>query len=148
MTPMDALANWPFAVWLRSAPMVYPTLETIHIFGLGLVFGTIVVVDVAILRRSAVLKTLAGQLLPWTIVGFLIAATTGSVMFLARSSDFISNNAFILKMILISFAGVNAALLHTRGALDASNVLTRVQAGASLCLWLTIVSCGRWIAYV
>jgi hypothetical protein len=49
---------------------------------------------------------------------------------------------------LIALAGINAALLHTRGALDPQRPGTRLQAAASLLLWIGVIASGRLIAYV
>ena len=46
---LDALHQWAPIVWLRVSPYAYPTLETVHIVGIALVFGTLWVVDLAIL---------------------------------------------------------------------------------------------------
>mgnify|MGYP002148206731 CR=1 FL=1 len=44
--------------------------------------------------------------------------------------------------------GTNAAILHSRGPLDSSSTATRLQAAFSLLIWIAIIICGRWIAYV
>ena len=49
---------------------------------------------------------------------------------------------------LIFAAGTNAAVLHARGAIDATTVITKVQALLSILIWLAVIACGRWIAYV
>jgi hypothetical protein len=149
---LDALAQWPFAVWLRSASYTYPVLETTHIVAIATLFGTILIVDWNILRRrySEVISIhdWMKQLLPWTLAAFCLAALSGSLMFLARAGDMISNPAFVVKMTLLMVVGVNAAMLHTRGRVDPTNNLTRIQAAFSIALWLAIIACGRWIAYV
>jgi hypothetical protein len=73
---------------------------------------------------------------------------SGLSMFFARATELIANTAFFIKMLLIMAAGCNAAWLHSRGPLDASSLLTRVQAGFSLLIWLTVIALGRWIAYL
>ena len=78
----------------------------------------------------------------------MLAAMVGSLMFLARANDFISNGAFLIKMLLLFTAGTNAAILHSRGRLDSSSIATRVQALFSIVIWIAIIICGRWIAYV
>jgi hypothetical protein len=69
-------------------------------------------------------------------------------MFIAHASDFIANRAFVIKLCLLFGAGCNAALLHSRGALNAQSQGTRMQAALSILLWLGVIACGRWIAYV
>lgn len=149
-----ALHNWPFAVWLRSAPFVYPSLEALHIISIAITFGSLWIVEMRLLGVRVLdldkidANMLAKATLPWTVIGFMFAAIFGSLMFLARASDLIGNSAFLWKIMLITAAGTNAAILHSRGPLDSSNVMTRVQALLSIALWIAIIFCGRWIAYV
>jgi hypothetical protein len=151
---MQALHNWPFAVWLRTSPVAYPALEVVHIMGFALLFGTLWLVDMRLLgvRAFGLAQFEAGALakaaLPWTLLGFAVTLTAGSLMFISRASEFISNPAFVLKMSLLFAAGTNAALLHSRGALNPENGGTRVQAALSILLWLAVITCGRWIAYL
>jgi hypothetical protein len=61
----------------------------------------------------------------------------------------------MLKMGLILAAGINAATLHTGplrtvgawdiGALPPLRV--RVAAGVSILLWMSVIACGRFLAY-
>ena len=149
-----ALHNWPFAVWLRSAPVVYPTLEALHIIAIAITFGSLWIVELRLMGvrlfglGSIDVRTLATATLPWTLLGFTLAAMVGSLMFLARASDLIGNGAFLTKMLLLFTVGTNAAILHSRGPLDPENLFTRGQALFSLLLWIGIIFCGRWIAYV
>ncbi len=147
---LDALHHWAPIVWLRVDPYAYPTLETLHIIGLALVFGTLWVVDLAILGwlRGLEARQLARGVLPWTLIGFLLAATSGLTMFATNVGDLIANPAFVLKMGLLFAAGTNAAVLHARGAIDPLLRTTRLQAGLSILIWIAVIACGRWIAYI
>ena len=153
-TLIHALHDWPFAVWLRSAPLVYPSLEAVHIIAIAITFGSLWIVDLRLLgvrlfgMTTIDANVLAKATLPWTLLGFALAAMVGSLMFLARAGDFISNGAFLIKMLLLFVAGTNAAILHSRSPLDPASAATRVQALFSIMLWIGIIICGRWIAYV
>ncbi|MBL8512960.1 MAG: hypothetical protein JNJ55_03140 [Betaproteobacteria bacterium] len=148
--PIAALAKLPAIVWLKTNAYAYPTLEWLHLMAIATVFGTILIVDARILGAMKALdaRTLAKNVLPWTLGGFAFALLTGLTMFIARAADFISNPAFIAKLCLLFAAGANAAALHARGPLDPAQALTRAQAALSLMLWMAVVFCGRWIAYV
>jgi len=153
ITPLQALDNWAPIVWLQTNDYAYPTLEVMHIIGIALVFGTLWIIDLRLLLRINALdkldvQLLAKALLPWTIAGFLLAAMTGLSMFVSRIGDLISNPVFIIKICLLFTAGTNAAILHARGPLDGENVTTRIQAGLSILIWMMVITCGRWIAYV
>lgn len=154
LSVIQALHDWPFAVWLRSAPLVYPALEAVHIVAIAITFGSLWLVDLRLLgvRLGAMAmidtRALAGAALPWTLIGFSLAAAAGSLMFLARAGDFIGNSAFLIKILLLFVAATNAGILHSRGPLDARSKATRLQPGLSLLIWIAIIICGRWIAYV
>jgi hypothetical protein len=153
-TIIEHLQNWPFAVWLRTAPLVYPALETLHLIAIATTFGTLLIVDLRLLNvslfglREIDARNVAKAILPWTLIGFVFAAITGSLMFLSRASDFINNEAFLIKILLLFTAATNAGILHSRGALVATNRVTQLQAALSIAIWMAVIVCGRWIAYV
>src|SRR4051794_9512675 len=111
---MNALEGSGVAHWMREALWAYPAVETIHIVGLALLFGTIAIVDLRLLGfgRDVSAVAVTRKVLPWTLAGFAIAAVTGSLMFTAHASDFATLPIFLLKMTLIVLAGVNAAWLR------------------------------------
>ena len=147
---LDALNAWAPIVWLKLNPYAYPTLEIVHILGIALLFGTLWIVDLAILGHLRVFEVnlLARHLLPWTLTGFVLAAFSGVTMFAAGVGDLVGNPAFVLKMSLLFVAASNAAVLHARGRINTSSPATRFQALLSILLWIAIVASGRWIAYL
>jgi uncharacterized membrane protein len=149
-TPMKALESWVPVAWLKTNVYAYPALEVVHIVSIAMLFGTLWIVDVRLLGRLRQFdaNALAKAVLPWTITGFLFALLSGLTMLITRVSDLIANPAFIVKMCLLFAAGINAAALHARGALDSTSMLTRAQALLSIFIWLAVITCGRWIAYV
>lgn len=144
----SALEHNALTVWLRTS-LAYPVLESVHIIGLATMFGSLLTVELRLLGliRHVEIVALARGVLPWTLLGFLLAAGTGLSMFFARAAELITNPVFLIKMLLVMTAGLNAAWLHSRGPLDVSSLQTRIQAVFSLSIWLTVIVCGRWIAY-
>jgi hypothetical protein len=143
-------APWSLTEFIRTSPWAYPSLEVVHLVGLGLVFGTLWLVELRLLGigRRLDVGALAATALPWTLVGFALSVVSGLLLFASRAGELIANRAFLLKMGLIALAGINAALLHTRGALDPQRPGTRLQAAASVLLWIAVIASGRLIAYV
>jgi hypothetical protein len=150
MTALDALNQAALIVWLKTNPYAYPLLEVAHIVGIALVFGTLWIVDLRILgwMRALDADLLARYVLPWTLLGFSLAALSGLTMFVSRVGDLIANPAFVVKMSLLFISASNAALLHARGSLNTNHFFTRLQAVLSLLVWLAVIASGRWIAYV
>jgi hypothetical protein len=157
MTAMGAIEMSALGVAMRKSLWLYPTVETVHIVGLALVFGSIAVLDLRLLGlgRAISVKRLAGHVLPWTAFGFVLVVPSGLAMFTAHASDFIGNSTFVLKICLIMAAGVNAAIFHaatfrTADAWDvdaAPPAMARLAGALSLAIWISVIACGRFLAY-
>ena len=154
----EAIAASPLGTALRESVWLYPTVETIHIVGLALLFGSIVVVDLRLLglRRNVALGPLLRFVLPVTLLSLLLVVPTGLLLFAAHATDLIGNRAFIVKMGLLFVAGINALMFHAgpyRSEIEARpgtmpRASTRVFAMVSIAAWVSIVVAGRLIAYV
>jgi len=148
----QAMRQW---LWL------YPSVETVHLVGIGLLFGSIAVLDLRLLgfSRSIPAKKLASHVLPWTLGSFLLIIPSGFLMFTAHATEFIESEVFLLKMGLILAGGVNAGVFHTtvfRSAdvWDSEEMRklppppsVRAFAAISLLLWISVIACGRLLAY-
>ena len=144
--------------FMREALYAYPAAEVVHIVGLGLLFGSIAIVDLRLLGlgRAITLPALLHFAVPWSIAGFVLAALSGALMFTAHVEEFLEQPVFIAKMSLIALAGVNALLLHRvalprmAGAGPDAPLSSRVRmaAAVSLALWVAVITCGRFLAYL
>jgi len=135
--------------WIGSNPWVYPSLEALHIVGIALLVGSLVVLELRVWGRAAEVPVLALSRLALTVSmsGFLLVALTGLFMFAAAPGELIANRVFVVKMGLVMLAGLNAAWFHARGGLTLLDRTARAQTILSLGLWLAVIICGRWIAY-
>jgi len=135
---------------LRSHVWAYPALEVVHISGIALLLGNLVLLELRVfgLGRELPLKALSRLSLGIALGGFSLAAASGLLMFASQPAELLANRAFTLKMLLLLAAGCNAAWFHGRGSLDKLDATARAQLAASTVIWLAVVACGRWIAYV
>jgi hypothetical protein len=159
--PLGALEASGLGQAMRQWLWLYPAVEIVHIAGIGLLFGSIVVLDLRLLglSRSIPVTSLARHVLPWTAASFLLIVPSGLMMFTAHASDFIASPVFVVKMCLIMAAGLNAALFHaivfpSVGVWDAEEMRklppppsARFSAAASLLIWVCVIACGRLLAY-
>ena len=145
------LSSAGFAGWpgIALVPWLYPALEVVHIVGIGLLVGSLVLVELRIWGRGTELPlaALARFGLRLTLAGFALAAASGLTMFLSQPAELLGNAPFLVKMALLLCAGVNAAAFHWRGGVAHVDTVGRAQTLASLGLWLAIIICGRAIAY-
>ena len=134
---------------LQTHPWAYPVLEAVHILGIGLLFGNLVLFELRVFGRGAVLpvQALARLSLGIALAGFTLAAASGLLMFSTQPAELLANRSFVLKMLLLVAAGCNAAWFHGRGSLARLDGLARAQMLLSTVIWVAVVFCGRWIAY-
>ena len=138
-------------LWLAQAmkhsAWLYPTVETMHIWGIGMLFGSVVVMDLRVLGLGNKLNVsdLSRLGIAVAVIGFGLAVLTGSLMFIAQASELISSRLFILKMCMIFLLLANAVILRVR---TIDNGMSKMQALLSLAGWASVIGMGRWLAYV
>ena len=142
----------------RQSALLYPSVEIIHIAGFAVLVGSAVLFDLRLLglaRKIPVTDSIR-HFLFWARVGFLLALLSGGILFMVNAVSLASNAAFRVKLVLILFAGLNAAIFHfhTRRTVDSWDVNTPPPAKAraagivSILLWISVIACGRLIAYI
>lgn len=134
---------------LKSHVWAYPVLEVVHIAAIGLLLGNLVLLELRVFGMGAALpvKPLARLSLGLAATGFCLAATSGLLMFASQPEELLANRIFTLKMLLLLVAGCNAGLFHARDSLTKMDIPARVYMVISTALWLSVMACGRWIAY-
>jgi hypothetical protein len=159
--PLGALEASSLGQAMRQWLWLYPGVEVVHIVGIGLLFGSIAMLDLRLLgfSRSISVRRLAAHVLPWTAASFILIVPSGLAMFTAHATEFVQSEVFAFKMLLILVAGVNAALFHTivfrtAEVWDSEEMrkrppplLARAAAAVSLLLWISVIACGRLLAY-
>lgn len=142
-----------FVRLLVTTPWVYPTLSALHILGIGMLIGSILAVDLRLLRvLGPALDDALSLLVRMALCGFALAATTGLLLAAVRISTYLGNPAFLAKMAVLLAAGLNAVWLrmsagHELPAMVGSWRAVRA-AILSTTLWVGAVFAGRWIAFV
>ncbi len=142
---------------IRESPWLFPTLETVHVFALVFVVGSIMTVDLRLLglgSKERPFTEVAAETLPWTWSAFVLAAAAGSLLFSSKAVTYYGNIPFRLKMACLVLAALNMAafqLLGTRrvAAWDRGKppLAAKLAGAASLMLWLAIVG-GRTLDWL
>lgn len=135
---------------LQTSAWAYPALEVVHLFGVALLLGNLVLLELRVFGLGAALpvQALARLSLTLAATGFGLAAASGLLMFGTQPAELLANRAFTLKMLLLLLAACNAGWFHGRGSLHRLDALARAQMALSTLIWLGVLSCGRWIAYL
>ena len=130
----------------------FSTCETIHFFGLCLLLGAMIVIDLRLLGMMK--STPVGAMLkfvPVAVVGFALNLLTGLCFIFYNPAGYATNWMFWLKMGLILLAGVNMlffALVEQPRVLktpagEPFDAATRLSAFLSLTLWVAVIIAGR-----
>ena len=145
-----ALEGSALGVTARESAWAYPLANLIHLLGLVLLVGGIGLLDLRLagLFRALPLAALSRVLTPLAIVGLLLLAASGAVLFAADAGALVRSPRFQLKLLLIALALGNAGLFRWlwKGEPVPGPAL-RLMAMLSLLLWLVVASLGRLIAY-
>jgi hypothetical protein len=137
-------------VALGAHPWAYPMLEVVHLIGVALIVGNLVLLELRVFGWGSALpiEPLARLSLGLVGVGFGLAVLTGLLMFGTQPGELLANRVFTVKMALIMMAGCNAGWFHARRSLQLQDTTARASMLLSLVIWILVITCGRWIAYV
>ncbi len=136
---------------MHNSHVFRPIAETIHLLGISLAIGTIVVVDLSLLgaamRRDAALR-IAGQLAPFTRAGFAVIFASGALLFWSDALRLHDKPLFWIKMALLLVAVLYRATVYRRTLQPGqplSSWSARLAAAASLALWVGVGFVGKGI---
>ena len=160
---IDAVLKWleqtSIATAISENESLFPWIESVHVLAIVLVVGSIAIVDLRLIglgSRDRAVMPLTKDVLPCTWVAFLVAACTGALLFMSKAVTYGHNFFFLGKMVLLVLAGINMVVFHLLvsrdverwGAMPHTTPLPAKIAGVvSLCLWIAVVTFGRWIGF-
>ena len=151
-----ALEESAISFVIRDSTWLYPLANLAHIYGLALVLGTIIALDLRLLgagRRVVTAEALSRFLTPITVVGLVLSIASGLVLFTADASAIAVNAVFFNKMVLLVLGLLNAWLFRRLWWRELPQwdirppLIGRLQALASIAIWLLLATAGRLIAY-
>lgn len=151
--------------WLESSQLAtivgaslwgYPIALTCHSVGMAIMVGIVVMVDLRVagcfssLSFSGMHKAIK---IAWW--GFVLNVISGFALFSSQASYFVTHKAFLIKIVAILLAAINAFILQKMLKMYASHwdageaipAKAKQLALSSMALWLIAVIFGRLIAY-
>jgi hypothetical protein len=154
----QAIQDTDFFTALRESGLPYPIVLSTHLSSIAVFGGMILMTDLRILglaMKGTSITDMVQQLRIWKRIGFVIMVTCGLLLGGAKLVNYYDNPYFQMKMSLLLLVGVHALVFRksvygNTEALDRAPVVpgvAKLAAILSLCLWIGIISCGRWIAY-
>ena len=159
---MFAIFQWlqsnGIATALRESAYVYPIVMSLHLTGMAIFGGLILMTDLRLLgvvMRSSSVTDVVSQFRLWKRLGLVLVAGCGILLAWAKAEQYYINPFFWTKLTLLLLVGVHAVVFRRtvynnteeidRAAVTPTNV--KWAAGLSLALWVCVVSAGRLIGY-
>jgi hypothetical protein len=162
MTLTRALAEWIASTgpsrWLQSVDGLVPSVQTVHILAIGVLLTCVTMFNArlaGLIGRTESSRQAAESFVPPVWWALLVLAISGLVLVVAEPHRELENQLFLIKMLLVALSAVTT-VLAIRWSSDSSyeqlskraRGMLSAMAMASTTLWLLIIACGRWIAYV
>jgi hypothetical protein len=144
-----------------SGPWTYPAINLAHIFGVAALFGSVLIIDLALLglgrpRTTTALAAIADAASPVAMAGFLLAASSGVGLLASNGTEYAGNPFFLVKFPAIALGLVNAIAVNRSSSWRALQKGTATpsdrrrlgtMAVASIVCWTSAITAGRMIAY-
>ena len=135
-----------------SVLWLFPVIQIVHLFGLALLGGSVIVMDLRLLGLGLMSATPARVLAntrPWFIAGLVVMIATGIPLFLSLTNKCCFNHSFEVKIATLFLAVLYTFAVRNRVAAreGASTCAMQGVAVLSLGLWFTVAAAGRWIGF-
>jgi len=138
---------------IRSSRWLFPAIESLHLLGLALIGGAVLVVDLRLfgfgLRRQPVAQV-ARDAERWLVGSLIVMLATGSLLFTSEAIKCYYHSAFWVKMVSLLLAIVFTFTVRRRVTMAETRVRPlwcRVVALLSVTLWSGVGIGGRWIGF-
>lgn len=139
---------------IQASVWLFPVIESVHLVGLGVIAGSVVIVDMRLLGiglQSQSAAEVAENARPWMIGSLAVMFASGILLFLSEATKCYYSFPFWFKMTSLALAIVFTFTLKSRiirQELDQRYPLVgKAAAIVSLGLWFGVAWGGRWIGF-
>jgi hypothetical protein len=154
---IQALQNMSIATAIRESALVFPVILSLHLTGMGLFGGMILMTDLRILGIAMTKRPVSevvNGLRHWKHLGLTLTAGCGILLLWSKAAIYYPNPYLRIKLLLFVLIIIHALVFRSvyRNVtdLDRSPVIpgrAKLAAALSLILWISVVTAGRWIGY-
>jgi uncharacterized membrane protein SirB2 len=150
--------TWCEKTWLgdaiRDSRWLFPAIESVHLLGLAVIGGAVLVMNLRLLGFGIQRQTPAQlwrDTRPWLVGSLTVMLISGVLLFTSEATKLYYHEAFWVKMTslllatLFTFTAMRKVALADPGRLGP--FWGRAAALISIFLWSTVGVCGRWIGF-
>jgi hypothetical protein len=157
---LNAFAAWlyktPVTVFLENAAWAVPTIQTVHIISIAVVFGGAMFITLRVfglLETGQSFKAVLDRFLPPMAGAIVVLFGTGCLLVASEPNRAMFRTVFWVKMALVAAAALLtwsqrwASPAAASEAVATVGVRGRAIAAVSVALWVAVIFAGRWIGY-
>ena len=137
---------------IRNSLWLFPVIEAVHLVGLGVIAGSVLIVDLRLLGlglKGQPVVELAEDAEPWLVGSLAVMLVSGALMFLSEALKCYYSIPFWIKMTALFLVILFTFTLRRHVIRTSLNLrrpwLERATALVSLGLWFGVGWGGRWI---
>jgi len=149
---LEQFAQWcqnlALADAIRSVAWPFPTIEIVHLAGIVLVFGSILITNLRMfgfILKDVPAVEVARSVAPWTLIGLGFQVISGPLMFITSATRFYGNETFRVKLLLLAVALIYHFAIHRKAASSARTLILKLSAAVSMLTWIGVVLAGMGI---
>ena len=143
---------------VRESELFYPTVLATHLTCIAIFGGMILITNLRLMGlalASTPIASVIDSTRNWKRFGFVLMISCGILLAGSRLDTYYANPFLQLKLSLLVLIGIHGIIFRRSvylgaAALDRASRLpfrAKLAGCLSLILWLSVITCGRWIAY-
>lgn len=156
MSFLTWLESSGFGEWVRSSYVGYPAMIACHAIGMAIMVGLALALAMRLLGFFTGIPYIAvNRFLGIAWAGFALNFLSGSALFAAQATSYVTDVTFLLKMTFVIAGMAMVAVLQSATARHADSWAAaappgnvKVVAGVSIVCWVMATITGRLIAYL
>jgi hypothetical protein len=149
----DLAGSSAMGLWMRDSRYAFPAFEMLHLLGLGLLLGSVLLLNARFFgfgMRRQTLTDVVTDFAPWTKLALYMMVLSGIPMFASKAPDLWVNDltGFGIKMGLIAVGVVFHYAVQAPLARAENLTRGRVAAAASLFFWFGAAVAGLSLEFL
>jgi hypothetical protein len=148
----DAIEQTWVGQTIKESLWYFPAIEAVHLLGLAMLGGAILVVDLRMLGVGITgqpIAAVARAANRWLIASIAVLVGTGVLLFVSEAVKCYYNPSFWVKMSALALGLVFTFTIRNRiaRAERVAPTVYRLVAVLSISVWFVVAAAGRWIGF-
>jgi len=136
--------------YVRGSTWLFPVIESFHLIGLGLLGGSVVIMDFKLMKlifRGTNRIYVLEQTRKFFILGLSLLILTGVPLFLSEAVKCYYSRAFWIKMISLVIGVLFVYFVRNPLIVKKEGTILIFIGFVSFSIWTVVAASGRWIGF-